>query len=203
MLNQQLLWVCKPLVDAIGNIEEWQVSLAHCVLKLLKVARMLHKMKAEDREDASFLEYARQTLNKSFHDIVTDVHFLALFLHPLCWRLAIGTSPYLRTFSDACCIALDLAEQWGWDDVAAAKLVDNLQDYQAAKGVYAGGKSDGQQWWEDLPISGAEEPIKSLALDLFCIMAHVAKIEHLFLDLCNTQGQKGTQMATQMLKIHA
>ena len=74
--------------------------------------------------------------------------------------------------------------------------------YQAAKAVFFGGLEDGQQWWENLPISGMEHPLKLLALDLFRIVAHAAEIERLFSDLVNIQGKKRTWMSEQTMKIH-
>ena len=200
-MNAQMIRYCKPLTDAIGNTEARDALLADCTLELLKVAQIYENLPVEEGDDKGFAEHACRTFMDAVHDIITEIHFLALYLHLLCRKLALGQSTYSRTFSDVCRIALGLAERWGWLQAAAAQLVNDFWEYQMAKGVFLGGLADGQLWWENLPVSGMDHPLNSLALDLFCIVAHAAEIERLFSDLLNSQGKKRTCLSEQSMKI--
>ncbi|EDR12208.1 uncharacterized protein LACBIDRAFT_311349 [Laccaria bicolor S238N-H82] len=73
-LTDQLIRVCKPLVDIIGDVESRDASLANY--------------------NSHFLRHAQKIVNAQFHEINTDIHWLTLFLHPLCCKLVISNSPH-------------------------------------------------------------------------------------------------------------
>ncbi|KAJ8582931.1 hypothetical protein M405DRAFT_692843, partial [Rhizopogon salebrosus TDB-379] len=89
-----------------------------------------------------------------------------------------------------CTIALDIAKQWHWDAGRAVMLIENLKQYYQCKGPFAGGQSNGKDWWESLPISARTHPLKTLAVTLFSIVPHAAEVEQLFSDLGGIQGVK-------------
>ena len=93
-LTNQLIQVCKPLVNIIGDVEARDATLADCMLQLIWAHYELIHMKLNDGEDQGFLDHARKVINEQFHSINTDLHWLALFLHPLCHKLAISTAAH-------------------------------------------------------------------------------------------------------------
>jgi hypothetical protein len=44
----------------------------------------------EEGEDAGFLNHAKDTFDRRFQMIATPTHWLALFLHPLCRKIAVS-----------------------------------------------------------------------------------------------------------------
>ena len=62
----QIIHICKPMVDAIGNVESRDATLADCVIELLCIARALSQMTVNHGEDEEFLEWARAVFNREF-----------------------------------------------------------------------------------------------------------------------------------------
>ncbi|KAF7351528.1 DUF659 domain-containing protein [Mycena sanguinolenta] len=85
-LLNQLTQITKPLVDAIGNCESRQATLADCMLELIRFARTMSKMVLDDDEDEGFLVHAQATFDRRFKLTATPNHWLALFLHPFCQK---------------------------------------------------------------------------------------------------------------------
>ncbi|KAJ6591908.1 hypothetical protein B0H10DRAFT_1729894, partial [Mycena sp. CBHHK59/15] len=69
-LLNQLTRITKPIVDALGNCESRQATLADCMLQLIRCAHTI--------------------FDRRFKLIATPIHWLALFLHPLCQKLAVS-----------------------------------------------------------------------------------------------------------------
>jgi hypothetical protein len=187
-MNRQYIRYCKPIVDAIGNLESRDATLADCVIEVLKCARTINQITVETTDNMSFAIHATTTFNETFHTLITDHHILALFLHPLARNLALSQRAYSRTFPDMCRIALELAIRWGWTQEAAGKLLDHLQLYRANRAPFEGGSPNAQTWWENRPLTVEQCPLKSIALILCKIVPHAAEIERLFSDLGKTQG---------------
>ncbi|KAF9531576.1 hypothetical protein CPB83DRAFT_833272 [Crepidotus variabilis] len=87
-LTDQLIRICKPLVDVIGNIESRDSNLADCMLELIWAHREVNGVMHQDGDDPGFAKHAMETLQTEFHALNTDLHWFALFLHPLCWKQA-------------------------------------------------------------------------------------------------------------------
>jgi hypothetical protein len=187
-LNRQYIRTCKPIVDAIGNLESRDATLADCVIELLKIARTVNGLVLEPTDNVEWAIDATATFNEEFHTLITGHHILALFLHPLARKLALSQRTYARTFPDICRIALELAARWGWTQNAAEKLVDNLQAYRANRGVFEGGHPNAETWWTNRDLTAEQCPLKAMALILCRIVPHAAEIERLFSDLGKTQG---------------
>jgi hypothetical protein len=105
--------------------------------------------------------HAKVVFNHEFHSMNTDVHTLALFLHPMCWKLAVFQAAKSQTFEQMCTAALDSVKQWRWDGDRALKLVKNLKQYYQCKGPFIDGQANGKDWWESLPISAKAYPLKT------------------------------------------
>ncbi|GLB43923.1 hypothetical protein LshimejAT787_1501070 [Lyophyllum shimeji] len=110
---RQLLKFVKLIVDAIGNVEARDANLADCMLELLRCSKALLEVKREDGDDINFALHARAVFNRRFAIMDTDHHALALFLHPLCRKLAVSTAVKARPFEKMVKIALDIAKQCG------------------------------------------------------------------------------------------
>ena len=81
---EQLIKTCKPLVDAIGNLESREANLADCMLELIRCARQMVRIELDADEDLGFWVHAKAVFNCEFHSMNTSLHNLALFLHPMC-----------------------------------------------------------------------------------------------------------------------
>ena len=80
----QLVKTCKPIVDAIGNLESRDATLADCMLELIRCAQQMYRIELDPDEDVDFWVHAKSVFNRKFHSMNTSIHALSLFLHPLC-----------------------------------------------------------------------------------------------------------------------
>ena len=203
----QLIRTAKPLVDAIGDCESRDTSLASCMLALIRCARTMFKLSLEDGDHADFWAHARTVFNRRFHAMDTNIHSLALFLHPLCRKLAISQVANGRSFQFMVETALKIAKQWRWSEALALSTVYDLKEYYKCAGVFVGGEANALGWWESLPISAEKCPLKIMAITIHSIVPHAADVERYFSDLGGVQSHKrcGLTVETfQMLsKAHA
>ncbi|KAK7051930.1 DUF659 domain-containing protein [Favolaschia claudopus] len=187
-LLNQLIRITKPLVDAIGNCEHREATLASCMLELLRCARTLAKMEIEEDEDAGFLAHAKATFDRRFTRVATPTHWLALFLHPSCRKLALsgdvanGRGKSLEFMIKA---VLTIAKQWRWSEEKAKQLVGDLRAYHQFRPPFAGKMVDAKEWWELIPEENLA--IKTLAVVLHSIVPHAAEVERLFSNLGGIQ----------------
>ncbi|KAF9241820.1 ribonuclease H-like domain-containing protein [Melanogaster broomeanus] len=187
---EQLIKTTKFLVDALGNIESRQASLADCMLELIRCAKQMSQLKCDDDDDLGFWMHAKSVFNKRFHAINTDCHSLALFLHPMCRKLAITQAASGRSLEFMIKEALDVAKRWKWDKVKAMKLIEDMRAYNLSRAPFAGGQADGLAWWENLPISADTHPLKPFAVTILSIVPHAGDVERLFSDLGSTQSPR-------------
>lgn len=156
----------------------------------------MHIMRVEHHvnDDIEFANHARRTFNKEFHAMNTNLHWFALFLHPLCRRLAISQAVKSRTFSEAEDIALSLAKKWNWSQQSVIGLLANLQSYHLGRTPFSGGQKNARVYWEELPVNGQDYPLKTLALIIFSLVPHSAEVERLFSSLGGIQGVRRSRL---------
>ncbi|PCH44563.1 hypothetical protein WOLCODRAFT_90905 [Wolfiporia cocos MD-104 SS10] len=171
-LIKQTIKICKPLVDAIGNIESQEATLVDCMLELICCTRKMYHITYDDGKSLGFWLYVKAIFNHQFHAMNTEYHSLSLFLHPLCQKLAISQAANGWLFEHHCQTALKIAKQY---------------QYNACKGVFLGAQ-DGKVWWEGLAAKSNWHPIKYLAIMLHKVVLHAADVERLFSDLNIIQG---------------
>ncbi|KAG2058709.1 hypothetical protein BDR06DRAFT_980167 [Suillus hirtellus] len=165
-LLNQLVKTLKFLVDAIGNLESWEATLADCMLELICCARQMSQLELNaDDDDTGFWMHAKSVFNHQFHAINTELHSLTLFLHPM-----YASKGRLFEFM----VKTALAQK-------AKLLVNNLKAYNLCHTPFSGGHVDGLVWWESLA---------ALAITLLSIVPHAADIKHLFSDMGSTQSLK-------------
>lgn len=199
-LTDQLIRFCKPLVDAIGNLESRNVSLADCMLELLWCAQHMIRVECLDTDDIDFTYHAKRTFNHQFHAMNTDLHWFAMFLHPQCRKLAISQVAKSRTYSDAVTYALGLAKKWSWSKDDATLLVSNIKDYFYGRKPFEGGHADAKKWWSDLYISNRNCPLKSMTVIIHSLTPHSADVERLFSNLGGIQGVKRSRLSVDMFE---
>ncbi|KAJ7789246.1 hypothetical protein B0H14DRAFT_2627407, partial [Mycena olivaceomarginata] len=139
-LLRQLIRITKPIVDALGNCESRQATLADCMLQLIRCARTMSKMVCEDDEHEGFLTHAKKVFDRRFEKIATPIHWLALFLHPLCRKLAVSQTVHGHSLDFMIEEALKIARQWRWPEAKARQLVKDLKSYYQCKSPFAGGQ---------------------------------------------------------------
>ncbi|KAJ7602520.1 ribonuclease H-like domain-containing protein [Mycena rosella] len=186
----QLIRICKPLVDAID-----------CMLELIRCARHMASFEGATEDDLAFTDHARSTFSHEFHAMNTDIHTLALFLHPRCRKLAISQVAKAKSFEQLCQTALVIAQSWGWDSQRAGRLLEDLKLYNACKAPFSGSSKDARTWWESLPVSGDDRPLKTLAIVLFSVVPHAAEVERLFSGLSGVQGVKRCNLSVPTFEI--
>ena len=193
-LLRQLIKTTKPLVDAIGNLETREATLADCMLELIGCARAMQQLQLDEDEDSGFFMHARAVFNKRFYAMNTDIHSLALFLHPHCRKLAVNQASSGRSLEVMMKTALGIANKWRWSEVKAMKLVEDMRQYYACQGDFAGGNRQALTWWE-LLANGESHPLRALAVALFSIVPHAAEVERLFSCLGGVQTAKRCNLA--------
>ncbi|KAG1807648.1 uncharacterized protein BJ212DRAFT_1303365 [Suillus subaureus] len=72
--------------------------------------------------------------------------------------------------------------------MVAKLLVRDLKEYYKCSGIFAGGQADVLDWWETLPVSAEQCPLKALAIIIHLIIPHAANIECYFLGLGGVQS---------------
>ncbi|EIN13163.1 hypothetical protein PUNSTDRAFT_59810 [Punctularia strigosozonata HHB-11173 SS5] len=191
----QLIRITRPLVDIIGNIEGRDANLADCMLELIWAHREVNRRLAyEEGDDIGFLSHTRRTLNDQFHAMNTDLHWFALFLHPLCRRLAVSSASHSRNITAAVSIALGIAYKWRWTKTQTQKLITDIKNYGIVKDSFGGAKADGKAWWEELVVDAREHPLKTMAVRILTIVPHAADVERLFSSLGGIQSVRRSQL---------
>jgi len=193
-MTDQIIRICKPLVDIIGDVESRDATLADSMLQLIWAHRAVVNSPLMEGDDPAFADHAKTTLNIHFHAMNTNIHWLALFLHPLCRKLAVSTAPHSRKLANAYRIALDIARRWGWSKEMAQSLARDLKVYHNGDALFNGGKSDGKDWWKSLVVNVNSHPLKALVIKLFSIVPHAAEIERFFSNLGGIQSIKRSNL---------
>ncbi|KAF8973343.1 ribonuclease H-like domain-containing protein [Flammula alnicola] len=193
-LTDQLIRICKPLVDIIGDIESRDATLADCMLQLIWAHQAVLNTPLIDGDDPLFTDHAKRVLNAQFHAMNTDIHWLALFLHPLCRKLTVSTATHSRKLADAYRISLDIVQRWKWSREVAENLTRDLKAYHNGEAPFNGGKSDAKDWWKSLLVNVNSHPLKALAIKLFSIVPHAAEVERFFSNLGGVQSVKRSRL---------
>ncbi|KAH9904626.1 uncharacterized protein B0H18DRAFT_860212, partial [Fomitopsis serialis] len=60
--NDQLIRICKPMVDAIGNLESRDANLADCMLELIWAERAITRLAITETDDVDFAYHAKSTV---------------------------------------------------------------------------------------------------------------------------------------------
>jgi hypothetical protein len=60
----QLIKTTKPLVNAIGNLESWEASLADCMLGFIHCAHAMTRLQLKDNEDVGFWLHVKAVFNQ-------------------------------------------------------------------------------------------------------------------------------------------
>lgn len=166
------------------------------MLELLRCARALRQLAAEPVDDNAtiaslgFSAHVHEVFNRRFQMINTETHSLALFLHPLCRKLAVSQTLGSRSFDEITKAALNIAKQWRWSSSQARLLMENLKEYHRSKGPFTGGQKDGLGWWQDLPVTAEKYPLKVMAIVLLSVVPHAGEVERLFSALGGTQSNR-------------
>ncbi|KAF8444463.1 hypothetical protein L210DRAFT_3502066 [Boletus edulis BED1] len=191
---EQLIKTCKPLVDTISNCEAWDASLASCMLELIRAARKMSQIPLDLGNNSGFWMHVKHIFNCRFHTMNTDHHVLTLYLHPMCRKLATSQVANGRNFEFMVLVALLIAQQWRWDEAEAKSLVQDLKEYHRCTGVFAGAQADALKWWEQLPVTTQQCPLKTMAV------VHAADVERYFSRLGDTQSVKRCNLTVETFK---
>ncbi len=186
-----------PIVNAIGNLESRQATLADCMLEFIRCARAFIRIPLEEGHDEPFWTHAKLTFNTRFHAMNTEIHQLALFLHPLCRKLAVSQAASGRNREFMARVALEIAQKWRWSGEKASRLTADIKAYHECQGDFSGGEPDGLRWWEMRPMSSEEHPLKGMAITLFSIVPHAAEVERLFSQLGGVQGTRRCKLSVR------
>ncbi|KAG2061175.1 hypothetical protein BDR06DRAFT_978764 [Suillus hirtellus] len=82
-LLEQIVMMVKFIIDAVGNLKLCQASLGDCMLELLHCTKQMFQLACEQDYHVGFWLHAISVFNCHFHTMNTEVHSLALFLHPM------------------------------------------------------------------------------------------------------------------------
>ncbi|KAG2073337.1 hypothetical protein BDR04DRAFT_1095261, partial [Suillus decipiens] len=140
-----------------------------------------------DGDNMEFFAHAKLVFNHRFHLINTKYHTFALFLHPMCCKLAVTQVVSGRPFKFMVKVALEITLQWKWSKVKADTLVMNLKAYNLCHAPLS-------HWqpgrWTSL----------AFAIVILSIVPHAAKVKQLFSDLGGTQSAKCCNLSVHTFK---
>ncbi|KAH7925705.1 hypothetical protein BV22DRAFT_1010684, partial [Leucogyrophana mollusca] len=145
------------------------------------------QLSLENSDNVSFWTHAKSVFNRRFHKMDTRIHSLALFLHPMCRKLAISQVASGRSYNFMLETALSVAHQWRWGEAEAKQIVYDLKEYYKFAGIFAGGQANALEWWESLPVTADQCPLKAMAIIIHSIVPHAADVERYFSGLGGTQ----------------
>ncbi|KAG2740216.1 hypothetical protein P692DRAFT_201842526 [Suillus brevipes Sb2] len=176
---EQIVLTVKSLVDAIGNLESRQASLADCMLELLCCSQKMSQLTCDSNE----------------HDLGFWLHAKSVFNQLAITQVANG-----RSFNFMFRVAMGIAKHWKWDKLKAKKLANNLQAYHQSVAPFAGAQADGLLWWKNFPINTETYPLKAFAITIHSIVGHTGDVERLFSDLGTTQSAKHCNLSVKTFK---
>jgi len=157
-------------------------------------------MKPVKGDDLKFLHHAQCVINTQFHAMNTDLHWLALFLHPLCRKLVISIAVHSRKVEDAYQIAAHIAKSWGWTKEMAIALITDIKAYSTGMAPFQGRIADVKDWWKSLLVMASGHPLKALAIKIFSIVPHAAEVEQFFSNLGGVQSVKCSRLTVPHLE---
>ncbi|KAI5995785.1 hypothetical protein F5J12DRAFT_785554 [Pisolithus orientalis] len=177
------------------------------LIKTVKPLVNMSQLQLDEEDNTRFWMHAKSVFNRHFHAINTDHHSLALFLHPMCHKFAIGQVASGHSIEFMVKVALEIVKLWNWDKGKAEKLIKDMQDYNISHAPFAGGHANGLSWWESLPVTSDTHPLKSLTITILSIFPHAGDVEQLFSDLGSIQSQRHCNLSINTFetlgKIHA
>ncbi|KAJ7211665.1 ribonuclease H-like domain-containing protein [Mycena pura] len=189
----RVIRIARPFVDSIAECEGRSVTLADCMLSLLGAAYQLSKLDQNEDDTSAFRafrKHAHAVVDKRFLTMATPLHRLALFLHPLCRKLAVLDADGY-TLRDHKRTALQIAiNKWGWAEEEGRKLAADMDEYAACRDPFAGGTSDARLWWKRLNVAAKQHPIKPFTEAILGLVPHSAEIERLFSACSGIQSPK-------------
>jgi len=141
-----------------------------------------------------------EVLTAKFHSMNTDLHWFALFLHPLCRKLAICSVTHSQTLKNAIRIGFGIAKKWEWSEAMAQKLAQDLKDYYVGNDPFTGGRRDARDWWISLIAMATAHPLKAMAIQIFAIVPHSGDMEQYFLSLGLVQSWRQAQVTTKHMQ---
>ena len=170
------------------------------MLELLRCTQTMSQLPTGDGDNIGFMLHAKQVFNRRFSEMDTTHHSLALYLHPLCRRLAISRAANGRTFDFMKKTALAIAKQWRWSKQRAKALKADLETYNKCEAPFTGGDTDALEWWSNLPVDPIKHPLKTFAMAMHSIVPHAGDIEWLFSDFDGTQSVKHCWLSVNTFK---
>ncbi|KAJ7589704.1 hypothetical protein C8J56DRAFT_1049352 [Mycena floridula] len=90
---------------------------------------------------------------------------------------------------------LSISRQWKWSLEDAKKLKDDITNHHLGRAPFSGAKANGLEWWESLPVSVKDHPLKRMAIIILSIVPHSAEVERLFSLFGGTQSAKRVNLA--------
>lgn len=165
------------------------------MIELIAAEREIATIQTTPDDDHLFTQHAQQRVRIRFHEMNTDLHWFALFLHPLARKLAISSASHSRTIEKAYDVVFDLCRRWNWSEEVVMKVIQDLRRYHAGEAPFSEGSADARAWWSQLSVNMKECPLKALAIRIFSIVPHAAEIERLFSDLGGVQSPKRCRLS--------
>jgi len=71
------------------------------MLQMMWAHQQIKKLSHILGDDSQSLQHTQKVVDAQFHEMNTDIHWLTLFLHPLCHKFVISNSPHSQKLNDA------------------------------------------------------------------------------------------------------
>ncbi|KAG1848290.1 hypothetical protein F4604DRAFT_1973927 [Suillus subluteus] len=179
--NNGLAPVASEIVTTVKSIVD--------TIELLCAAKKMSQLTCEQDHRVGFWLQAISFFNRRFHAMNMEARSLALFLHPMCRKLAVTKVANGRSFEFMLKVALSIAKRWKWDITMAKKLSDDLQAYNQSLAPFADGQADSLSWWKSLPINSEIHPLKGLRSSRLLDNTQSARRCNLSVDTFETLGK--------------
>ncbi|OAV96614.1 hypothetical protein PTTG_00808 [Puccinia triticina 1-1 BBBD Race 1] len=175
--NQTLVCLLKPVVDAIGNLERAETTLADIWKELLDTYKNISEVDVYTRFEP-FKVHCLDVIHaqtKVYHE---EIYIVAFFLHPAYRRVAVSKKHSLPDIGQ---MILQLAKNWRFTKSEASLLKDSINCYYNAIYPFNLKNTDKPlEFWLAVPHTPDSEPMKKLAIGMLNIVPHAAGVEGLF-----------------------
>jgi hypothetical protein len=198
--NQTLVRLLKPVVDAIGNLERSETTLADIWKELLNTYKNILQVDVYTRFEP-FKVHCLDVLHaqtKVYHE---EIYVVAFFLHPAYRRVAVSKK---HSVEDMIQMILRVAKYWKFTRSDASLLRDAINCYYNS--MYPFNSKTTQKphdFWLTVPHTPDSDSLKKLAIGILGIVPHAAGVEGLFSMMSAIKTKSRNRLSPTTLKIMA
>ncbi|PLW43459.1 hypothetical protein PCANC_10057 [Puccinia coronata f. sp. avenae] len=196
--NKTLVNLLKPVVDAIGNLERANTTLAHIWKELLDAYKNIRDVDIYT-QFKPFKQHCLDVLHAQTKVLHEEIYVVAFFLHPAYCRVAVSKK---HLISDIGQMILQIAKYWKFAKAEALLLQDAISRYYS--NLYPFNSKNVKNllnYWLTLLGTPKFDSLKKLVIGLLEIVPHAAGVKGLFSMMSAAKTKARNRMLPTTLKM--